>query len=110
MAQIRRWVADPHEYTCRFGLKMLMTHFLDEDFRPRYLGIPASLRREEYYVRMMVAWLFATALAKQWDASIGYLTQEWLDVWTHNKTIQKAVESYRISDERKAYLKTLRRK
>lgn len=106
---IRRWVASPHAYTCRFGIEMLMSHFLDEDFRPELLEIPAAVRREEYYVRMMVAWFFATALAKQWDYALPFLAHNRLDLWTHNKTIQKAVESYRITPGQKDFLRSLKR-
>ena len=87
-----------------------MKYFLDEAFLPEYSELVASIRSEEYYVKMVVAWYFATALAKQYDAVLPYLTEHRLDVWTHNKTIQKAVESYRISPEQKCYLKTLKRK
>ena len=89
---------------------MLMRHFLDGDFKPEYLEIPAAVRSDEYYVNMMTAWFFATALAKQWDASILYLEQNRLDTWVHNKTIQKARESFRITPEQKEYLKTLKRR
>lgn len=106
--QIRRWAEDRHPYTVRFGLGMLLSFYLDEAFRPEYLELAAGVRREEYYVRMMVAWYFATALAKQYDASLPYLEQRRLDRWTHNKTIQKAVESYRITPEQKGYLRSLR--
>lgn len=109
LPEIRRWTASPHTYTCRFGMEMLMTHYLDGDFRPEYLDIPAAVRSEEYYVNMMIAWFFATALAKQWDAALPYLTAWHLSPWVHNKTIQKACESCRITDEQKAYLKTLKR-
>lgn len=105
---IRRWLASGETYTVRFGLEMLMTHYLDEDFSPDYLDWAAALRSEEYYVNMMIAWYFATALARQYEAAQPYLSERRLDPWTHNKTIRKAVESYRISDEQKAYLKTLR--
>ena len=108
LERIRGWIASAHPYTCRFGMEMLMTWFLDADFQSEYLELPAGVRSEEYYVRMMVAWFFATALAKQWDAAIPYLQQARLDRWTHHKTIQKAIESYRIPQERKAYLRTLR--
>ncbi|MDO4496948.1 MAG: DNA alkylation repair protein [Bacteroidales bacterium] len=108
MEKIRAWSQSSHTYTCRFGLEMLMSHFLDKDFKAEYLQIPASVRSEEYYVRMMVAWFFATALAKQWEATIPYIEQKKLEPWTHNKTIQKAIESYRITDEQKAYLRTLK--
>lgn len=110
MTKIIDWSEAEHIYTCRFGLKMLMTHFLDEHFQPTYLAIPASINTEEYYLRMMIAWFFATALAKQWNASITIIEQNVLDRWTHNKTIQKACESYRITNEQKTYLRTLKRK
>ena len=106
--KIREWTASGHPYTCRFGMEMLMTHFLDEDFRVEYLEIPATVHSEEYYVNMMIAWFYATALAKQWDAAVGYIEKKCLDPWTHNKTIQKARESYRITREQKEYLKTLK--
>lgn len=107
---IKKWSASEHAYTCRFGMEMLMTHFLDDDFKPEYLEIPAQVHSDEYYVNMMIAWFFATALAKQWDATIPYIADNRLDVWTHNKTIQKARESYRITAEQKEYLKGLKRK
>lgn len=105
--KIREWTNAEHPYTIRFGIEMLMSHYLDEDFKTEYLEIPAMLRSEEYYVNMMIAWFFATALAKQWDVAISYLEQKQLDEWVHRKTIQKAKESYRITDEQKSYLKTL---
>lgn len=107
LGEIRRWVASPHAYTCRFGMGMLMTHFLDDDFRPEYLALPASVRSDAYYVRMMIAWFFATALTKQWDATIPYIEEGRLDAWSHHKTIRKACESYRITPEQKEYLKGL---
>ena len=113
LPHIRRWMADPHPYTCRFGLGMLMRYGLGEDFDPAFLAEAASsdiIGREHYYVRMMVAWFFATALAFQYEATIPYLTEHRLPVWTHNKTIQKASESYRVPDEYKVYLRSLRRK
>lgn len=85
-----------------------MNHFLDEDFRPEYLEIPASIRADEYYLKMMLAWFFAEALIKQWETSIPYLEQERLDPWIHRKTIQKARESTRLTDEQKFLLKNLR--
>lgn len=109
LEKIKEWSASKKTYTCRFGIEMLLSHFLDEDFKPAYLEIPASVHREEYYVRMMMAWFFATALAKQWDATIDYLEDRRLDTWTHNKTIQKARESKRITPKQKEYLKTLKR-
>lgn len=110
LPKIREWAASEHVYTSRFGLEMLMTHFLDGDFRPEYLEIPASVHSEKYYLNMMIAWFFATALAKQWEASIPYLEENRLSTWVHNKTIQKARESYRIAPEQKEYLKNLKRK
>lgn len=108
ISKIREWAASEHPYTCRFGMEMLMTHFLDEDFKPEYLEIPAAVHSEEYYVNMMIAWFYATALAKQWDDTIGYIEEKRLAPWTHNKTIQKARESYRITPEQKEYLKILK--
>ena len=109
LENILRWSSSSHTYTCRFGLRMLMTHFLDDSFSADFLEIPAAIRSEEYYVKMMVAWFFATALAKQWEATLPYLENRQLDPWTHRKTIQKAIESYRIPSERKDYLRTLRK-
>ena len=108
LENILRWSSSSHTYTCRFGVRMLMTHFLDDSFSADFLEIPATIRSEEYYVKMMVAWFFATALAKQWEATLPYLENRQLDPWTHRKTIQKAIESYRIPPERKDYLRTLR--
>ena len=108
LERIRLWLQSSHTYTVRFGMEMLMNHFLEEDFREEYLALVASVRSEEYYVRMMQAWYFATALAKQYEAAVTYLEQRKLGVWVHNKTIQKARESYRISDEQKEYLKSLK--
>lgn len=108
LENILRWSSSSHTYTCRFGLRMLMTHFLDDSFSADFLEIPAAIRSEEYYVKMMAAWFFATALAKQWEATLPYLENRQLDPWTHRKTIQKAIESYRIPPERKDYLRTLR--
>lgn len=107
---VKRWIASGETYTIRFGVNMLMKYFLDEAFLPEYPELVASIRSEEYYVKMVVAWYFATALAKQYEGVLPYLTEQKLDVWTHNKTIQKAVESYRITPEQKAYLRTLKRK
>lgn len=108
LESIKRWVASDRTYTMRFGVGMLMEHYLDEDFDPVYLDMVAGVTSEEYYVRMMVAWYFATGLAKQYDAAIPFLTERRLDDWTHNKTIQKAIESRRISAEQKDYLRSLR--
>lgn len=89
-------------------VSFIMSHYLDKDFKSDYLEIPASVRSEAYYVKMMVAWFFATALAKQWDATLPYIEQKRLARWTHNKTIQKAIDSYRITPEQKEYLRTLK--
>lgn len=109
LGQIRLWVSSDHTYTIRFGLEMLMTFYLDDSFRPEYLDLAASVRSGEYYVNMMVAWYFATALAKQYDAALPYIEQHRLDSWTHNKAIQKAIESFRVTEEQKAYLRGLKR-
>lgn len=106
--KIREWMSSDLTYTIRFGVEMLMSFFLDGQFKPEYLELVARLRSEEYYVNMMIAWFFATALAKQYDAALPYLLNRRLDPWVHNKTIQKSVESYRITDEHKAYLRTLK--
>ena len=103
-----KWLDSDRTYTVRFGIKMLMEHFLDEDFELKYTERVANLRSEEYYVNMMIAWYFATALAKQYDAVLPFIENKRLDVWTHNKAIQKSVESYRITPEQKEYLKTLK--
>ena len=105
---IKEWIASDATYTIRFGVGMLMEHFLDEDFDPKYPELVADLRSEEYYVNMMIAWYFATALAKQYDAVLPYIENRRLDTWTHNKAIQKSVESYRITPEQKEYLKSLK--
>lgn len=108
MTRIKVWMASEETYTIRFGLGMLMTHFLDEDFRPEYLDMASSIRSDEYYVNMMIAWFFATALAKQWEVSLPYIEDKRLDDWTHKKAIQKARESLRISKGKKEYLKGLK--
>ena len=108
--QIQVWMASSHTYTIRFGIEMLMTFYLDEQFQPEYLDWVADVHSEEYYVNMMIAWYFATALAKQYDAALPYLQEHRLEPWTHNKAIQKAIESYRITDEQKAYLRSLKGK
>ncbi len=106
--QIRVWIRSDKTYTVRFGTGMLMEHFLDEDFDPACLNMVSELRSDEYYINMMIAWYFATALAKQYEAALPYIEEKRLDVWTHNKTIQKSVESNRIPVERKDYLKGLK--
>ena len=107
--EIIKWSKSKDTYTCRFGISMLMRHFLDENFKREYLEIPASIKSDEYYVKMMISWYYATALAKKWDETIIYLEGNVLDKWIHNKTIQKARESYRITKEQKEYLNTLKR-
>lgn len=105
---VKAWIRSSETYTVRFGLDTLMSEYLDEDFSPELPELAASVESEEYYVRMMVAWYFATALAKQWDAVIPYMEQHRLCQWTHRKTIQKATESFRITEEQKSYLRSLR--
>ena len=105
---IRRWLTSEETYTIRFGIEMLMTFYLDEEFQPEYLNWVAELKSEEYYVNMMVAWYFATALAKQWESVIPYIEERRLSQWCYNKSIQKAVESTRITPEQKDYLRGLR--
>ena len=108
LGKIPLWHASGHTYTIRFGTGALMRWFLDEDFDTKYADMAAAVRSDEYYVNMMTAWYFATALAKQYDAVLPYIEQRKLDPWTHNKAIQKATESFRVSDEHKAYLRTLK--
>lgn len=105
---IKKWIDSDHVYTSRFGMRMLMNEFLDKDFKPEYLKWVCSKKGEDYYLKMMVAWYFATALAKQYDASIVYFEKRKLDEWCHKKAIQKAIESYRVSDEHKDYLRSLK--
>ena len=105
---IKKWIASDHIYTARFGLRMLMNEFLGEDFREEYLGLAASVTGEDYYLKMMVAWFFATALAKRYDETVPYFENRRLGDWVHKKAIQKALESYRVTDEHKKYLITLR--
>ena len=107
---VDKWIKSDHTYVKRFAIGMLMEHFLDEDFKTSYLTKVSKIRSEEYYVNMMIAWYFATALAKQYEDTLPYIEKQKLDKWTHNKSIQKAVESYRITPEHKEYLKTLKRK
>ena len=105
---LKKWIASEHVYTARFGLRMLMNEFLDADFKEEYLALAASPKGKDYYLRMMVAWFFATALAKRYDETVPYLENRVLDDWVHKKAIQKAVESFRVTDAHKDYLKTLR--
>ena len=105
---IYRWTKSKETYTIRHGIHMLMAFFLDGDFKKEYLEIPAGIKSEEYYVNMMIAWYFATALCKKYDAAIPYLEERKLPDWVHNKTIQKAIESFRVTDEHKEYMRTLK--
>lgn len=107
--QIQKWIKSEDTYTIRFGVGMLMEHYLDDSFDPSYPEIVVGIQSEEYYVNMMRAWYFATALAKQYDAVLPFIEDERLDVWTHNKAIQKSIESRRITEEQKTYLRTLKR-
>lgn len=108
LPRIRRWLDSGRTYTVRFGIGCLMEFYLDDNFRPEYPEMVAAVHSEEYYVRMMAAWYFATALAKQYGAVVPYLENHRLDPWVHRKTIQKAVESFRITPEQKVYLKSLK--
>lgn len=105
---IKKWINSKHVYTARFGIRMLMNEYLNNDFKEEYLEWVSSKNGDDYYLKMMVAWYFATALAKQYDATIKYIENRCLDPWVHQKTIQKALESYRISDEHKEYLRKLK--
>lgn len=105
---IKKWIKSNHVYTARFGIRMLMNEFLNDDFKEEYLELVSSKKGNDYYLKMMIAWFFATALAKQYDATIKYIENRCLDPWIHQKTIQKAIESYRVSDEHKEYLKKFR--
>ena len=108
LSAVRKWLADSRVYTVRFGIKMLMTHFADEDFLPEYPELVCSVKSGEYYIDMMVAWYFATLLAKQYESIMPYLESRRLPVWTHNKAIQKACESRRITPAQKDHLRTLK--
>lgn len=108
LEKIKVWLKSDRTYTVRFAIGMLMQHFLDEDFGPDYPEMVAEIRSDEYYINMMIAWYFATALAKRWDDALPYLQEHRLDPWTHNKAIQKAVESRRITPEQKEYLRSLK--
>ena len=108
LTHIIEWIDSEKTYTVRFGVGMLMEHFLDDDFDPLYPEMVAKLRSEEYYVNMMIAWYFATALAKQYESILPFIEEKKLDDWTHNKAIQKSLESRRITEEQKLYLKSLK--
>lgn len=109
LEQIKIWLASGETYTVRYGIECLMLYYLDDSFSPEYPEMISKIRSDEYYIRMMVAWYFATALAKRYNDIVPYIEQNKLDADTHNKTIQKAIESYRITPEQKAYLRTLKR-
>jgi len=109
LKQIRVWIKSKDTYTIRFAIGLLMSHFLDDDYNDSYLNMVCKIKSDEYYINMMRAWYFATALAKQYDSTIVYLKDNKLDLWTHNKTIQKAIESNRIDNNIKDYLRKLKR-
>lgn len=110
LKEIKVWIKSKETYTIRFAIGMLMSYFLDEDFDKKYLELVSKIKSKEYYVNMMIAWYFATALAKQYKDTIIYLENNKLDIWVHNKTIQKAIESYRITNDQKEYLRSLKKK
>lgn len=109
LEHVECWLCSQHTYTVRFGILMLLTHFLDEDFEEKFLHRIAKIKSDEYYINMMLAWYFATALAKQWDSTLPIIEDKILPKWVHNKTIQKAVESYRINAHQKAILKSYKK-
>ncbi len=108
LEQVKIWLKSEHIYTLRFAVRMLMNHFLEEDFSPEYPQWVSQIHSEEYYLKMMQAWYFATALAKRYDEILPFITEKKLDTWVHNKSIQKAVESYRITPEQKEFLRSLK--
>ncbi len=108
--QIKIWISSKETYTIRFGIGTLMQYYLDDKFNKEYLKLVSNIKSEEYYINMMIAWYFATALAKKYKETIPYIEKNKLDIWVHNKTIQKAIESYRITPEQKEYLKGLKRR
>ena len=105
---IKKWIKSKHVYTSRFGIRMLMNEYLGDDFRKEYLELVSSVKSDDYYLKMMVAWYFATALAKKYDETIPFFENRLLDEWVHKKAIQKAIESYRVSEEHKKYLRSLK--
>jgi len=105
---IKKWIESKHVYTSRFGIRMLMNEYLGDDFKEEYLKLVSSVKGDDYYLKMMVAWYFATALAKRYDETISYFENHLLDDWVHKKAIQKAIESYRVTDEHKEYLRSLK--
>ena len=108
LTPIREWIRSDQTYPVRFAIRMLMQHYLDDNFDPEYLQMVSAVRSEEYYINMMIAWYFATALAKRYNSALPYIEQKRLEIWTHNKTIQKAIESCRITPEQKDYLRNLK--
>ena len=108
ISNIKKWIKSKKTYTIRFGIGMLMQYFLDDNFKKEYLELISNIQSSEYYVNMMISWFFATALAKKYEDTIFYLENNKLDTWVHNKTIQKAIESYRITNEQKDYLRSLK--
>ncbi len=109
LPKIKEWTVSDKTYVIRFGIGMLMCHFLDDEYKEEYAELVASVESDEYYVNMMIAWYFATALAKQYDSAVKYIKDGRLSPWVNNKTIQKACESFRVTDEHKAYLKTMKK-
>lgn len=105
---LNKWIKSDDTYTVRFAIVTFMSHFLDDDFDAGYLKLVSDIKSDEYYINMAIAWYFATALAKQYDKTIPYIENKTLDVWTHNKAIQKSIESYRVTAEHKEYLKSLK--
>ena len=103
--KIKEWIVSPHVYTIRYGIGMLMRYFLDDSFKTEYLDMVAAVKSDEYYVNMMKAWFFATALAKQYEATLPYIKEKRLDNWSHNKAIQKSIESFRVPKEHKEELR-----
>ncbi len=108
LSYIKKWIKSKHIYTARFGIRMLMNEYLGDDFKKEYLDLVVSVKSDDYYLKMMVAWYFATALAKKYDETISIFENHILDEWVHKKAIQKAIESYRVSDEHKKYLRSLK--
>ena len=108
LPKLQDWIRSEKPFIQRVGMLLLMKYFLDDDFKAEYLELPAAIRSDQYYVNMMTAWLFAEALVKQWDTAITFIQDKKLDIWTHNKAIQKACESFRVSPEHKEYLKGFR--
>lgn len=108
LEQIQAWISSSHTYTVRFAIEMLMVHYLDDDFHEIFLKAVSKITSDEYYINMMISWYFSTALAKQWESTVPYIEQRRLSSWVHNKTIQKSLESYRICEEHKEYLRKLK--